>query len=257
VPCFERVQWGTVGAASHRFASCFALEFHRPLGTALESKVIRPFLVSGLQKRDLQKPILVRRMTWINLELGSSIWCSERCSEQHYCCVHLASCTLGLSNLYFETMLHPFALQCIVISDGEPVGEPHGTVKRVIQQVLSGICQIAFPIILGKLCTMYAASVVSQDGCLLPFDTASQPCIFWVTSNAPEYGLCSAPGVCALSLLCSGWWSIGLLHLQAKQAAAQSQYGPGAISFEFAQVGKVHCMLCYMLVDAAVCLNKA
>jgi hypothetical protein len=76
-----------------------------PLGTALESKVIRPFLVSGLQKRDLQKPIL-----------------------------------------------------CIVISDGEPVGEPHGTVKRVIQQ--------------------------------------------------------------------------------AKQAAAQSQYGPGAISFEFAQVGK-------------------
>lgn len=27
---------------------------------------------------------------------------------------------------------------------------------------------------------------------------------------------------------------------QAKQAAAQSPYGPGAISFEFAQVGKVN-----------------
>jgi hypothetical protein len=76
-----------------------------PLGTNLDTKVIRPFLMSGIQKRDLQKPILV-----------------------------------------------------IVISDGEPVGEPHGTVKRVIQQ--------------------------------------------------------------------------------AKQAAAMSPYGPGAISFEFAQVGK-------------------
>jgi hypothetical protein len=35
-------------------------------------------------------------------------------------------------------------LQCIVISDGEPVGEPHGTVKRVIQQVLHSITLSGF-----------------------------------------------------------------------------------------------------------------
>ena len=45
------------GIARLRLMLCFLI--HRPLGTALESKVIRPFLVSGLQKRDLQKPILV------------------------------------------------------------------------------------------------------------------------------------------------------------------------------------------------------
>ena len=50
-----------------------------PLGTNLGSKVIQPFLISGIQRRDLAKPIL-----------------------------------------------------CIVITDGEPVGEPPGSVKRVI-----------------------------------------------------------------------------------------------------------------------------
>lgn len=76
-----------------------------PLGTNLNSKVIQPFLMSGIQRRDLAKPIL-----------------------------------------------------CVVITDGEPVGEAPGTVKRVI--------------------------------------------------------------------------------VQAKQAASQSAYGPGAIAFQFAQVGK-------------------
>ncbi len=33
-----------------------------PLGTNLDTKVIRPFLMSGIQKRDLQKPILVRTL---------------------------------------------------------------------------------------------------------------------------------------------------------------------------------------------------
>lgn len=76
-----------------------------PLGTKLDQKVIQPFLMSGIHKRDLAKPIL-----------------------------------------------------CVVITDGEPVGEAPGSVKRVI--------------------------------------------------------------------------------VNAKQAASRSPYGPGAIAFQFAQVGK-------------------
>lgn len=47
-------------------------------GTNLESKVIRPFLASGLQKRDLQKPILVCNIPNAATALLSPINCEHR-----------------------------------------------------------------------------------------------------------------------------------------------------------------------------------